>query len=841
MASLNTPADQQIGDPPSEAGFWQKLGAAIVRFTPSEGWSTFLILLLALLVMVAGVERGKWIPDSPDLWLIATFGAIAGMGLSKVKMQAIALHLIGLILGLLFTTWRTLSLIKTGSPLDKIGSFFNRLGEWMGAVTSGGINTDFLIFAYVLAVITWLISYFAAWFTFRQRNPWPGVILVGLAVLTNLSYLPASYYIWGFLFFFTSMLFLARVNFLKQEEHWKKGHIESRRIDGMFALNDAFWFIFVLVVLSAVLPAQKWTLGTANDLWEKSREPWVSVEQKLGRAFASLPPRKPTPLHDFGGTLPLKGSIVLGEQIALRVESAQPGYWRGKSYDIYTRQGWLSSEQITKPLSEVSAAVIADKPKGTQYTQRILVEFDADVIFSAGTPIGSLPDTLAEVPAPIVYDFNLANAASGGLPSVVKTLAASVQSAQVDRPRLTDRDIRGLLPETLTLQRVRREGNRVAGLRVVSRDAAPDVIALRPAGDSQTSYEITSVFPFGSEDQLRSAGTFYPEWVVGRHLALPADFPQRVRQLSRDITKDAATPYDKAVAIENYLRGLEYTTEIEAPPFGADAVDHFLFTLKKGYSEYFASAMAVMLRSSGVPARVAIGYATGDYDEATQQYIVREKQAHGWVEVYFPGYGWMPFEPTPIYNPLKRVAAPEVSDTAGSATEPDPEFPLEDFMGAEDPSLATPLSLSEGFDWSKVYMPFLGMFSLMALSFMVFMLYLQRGLGGLPLVAQTYEKMCRLATYSGNKPERTNTPGEFSSRLSNALPEFKESITKITTSYTSTRYGKGVVTAADEIELKARWQPLQRRLFFMFLSAIRPRMPKLTLNKRRISRPWDSK
>ncbi len=840
MASLNAPAEQELPKP-SEAGLWSRLGAAFIRYTPSEGWSTFLILLLALLVMVAGVERGEWIPDSPDLWAVATLGALVGMGLAKVRVHAVVLHLVGIGIGLLFATWRTLSLIQTGSITDKLSGFFHRLDTWLSAVISGGINTDFIIFAYVLALITWLICYFTAWYTFRQRNPWPGVILVGLAVLTNLSYLPASYYIWGFLFFFTSMLFLARVNFLKQEEAWKKGHIESRRLDGMFALNDAFWFILVLVLLSATLPAQRWTFGTANDLWEKSREPWVSVEQKLGRAFASIPPKKPTPLHDFGGTLPLKGSIVLGEQIALRVESAQPGYWRGKSYDIYTKQGWVSSEQITRPLSEVSASVIADKPKGTQYTQRILVEFDADVIFSAGTPVGSIPDTLAEMPAPITYDFNLAGAAASTLPANVKILAASVQSGQVEKPRMTDRDIRDLLPESLTLQRVRREGNRITGLRVTSREVAPDVIALRPAGDAQTSYEITSVFPFGSEDQLRSAGTFYPEWVSGRHLALPSDLPQRIRQLSRDVTKDAITPYDKAVAIENHLRTLEYATEIEAPPFGADAVDHFLFTLKKGYSEYFASAMAVMLRSSGVPARVAIGYATGDYDEATQQYIVREKQAHGWVEVYFPAYGWMPFEPTPIYNPITRVAAPEDSGAAGAGSEPDPEFPLEDFAGGEDPSLTDPLSLSEGFDWSKVYIPFLGIFSLMALSFMVFVIYLQRGLGGLPVVSQTYEKMCRLATYGGNKPERTNTPAEFSSRLSTVLPEFRESIMKITTSYTGARYGKGVITAADEIELKARWQPLKRRLFFMFLSAIRPRMPKFTFNKRRITRPWNKK
>lgn len=839
MASVNIPAER----PPAERaqpGLINKLASALIRVTPSEGWSTFLILLLTLLVMVAGVERGEWVPDSPDLWAIAFLGAVVGLAFSKIRIHAVFLHVLGLGLGLVFATWRTLPLIETGSFSEKLSVFIDRMDEWMGAVKSGGINTDFIIFAYVLAIVTWLISYFTAWYTFRQRNPWPGVILVGLAVLTNLSYLPSSYYIWGFLFFFTSMLFLARVNFLKQEETWEKGHVESRPLLGLFAMNDAFWFIFLLVVLAAVLPAQRWTLGTANDLWEKSREPWVNVEQKLGRAFASLPPRKSAPLHDFGSVLPLKGSIVLGEQIALTVESAQPGYWRGKSYDIYTSQGWISSEHIIRPLSEVSTAVAADKPKGSQYTQKISVEFNTDIIFSAGTPMGSVPDTLAEMPAPSTYDFSLANAATTGLPPSVKALAAAVQAAQGNRSRVTDGDVRALMPESLTLQRVRRENNQITGLRVAAREIAPDVIALHPAGDPQATYEITSIFPFGSEDQLRAAGTLYPEWVTSRHIALPSSLPERVRQLSRDITKDAPTPYDKAMAIETYLRGIEYTTNIEAPPFGADAVDHFLFTLNKGYSEYFASAMTVMLRASGVPARVAIGYATGDFDEETQRYVVREKQAHGWVEAYFPGYGWMPFEPTPIYNPIARVAAPEDSGASGAGTEPDPEFPLEDFAGGEDPNLSTPLSLSQGFDWSKVYLPFLGVFLLAGTSFLVFVLYLQRGLGGLPLVSQTYEKMCRLATYSGNKPARNNTPAEFGSHLSSVLPEYSESISKITSSYTRFRYGKGVLSSADEIELKARWQVLQRTLFLMFISSIRPRVPKLAF-KKRTSGVWGKK
>ena len=83
------------------------------------------------------------------------------------------------------------------------------------------------------------------------------------------------------------------------------------------------------------------------------------------------------------------------------------------------------------------------------------------------------------------------------------------------------------------------------------------------------------------------------------------------------------------------------------PPYGSDGVDHFLFGLQEGYSEYFGSTMAVMLRTVGVPARLAVGYTTGDKVEGKEVYAVTDSHNHAWVEVYFPGFGWIPFEPTP--------------------------------------------------------------------------------------------------------------------------------------------------------------------------------------------------
>src|SRR5260370_36233488 len=102
------------------------------------------------------------------------------------------------------------------------------------------------------------------------------------------------------------------------------------------------------------------------------------------------------------------------------------------------------------------------------------------------------------------------------------------------------------------------------------------------------------------------------------------------------------TPYDKSKAIESWLRGnVAYNEAMPNPPGNVDLIDWSLFTVKQGYCTYYASAMVIMLRSLHIPARMAAGFAQGTYDPATQSFVVRERDAHTWVEVYFPGAGWV--------------------------------------------------------------------------------------------------------------------------------------------------------------------------------------------------------
>jgi hypothetical protein len=119
-----------------------------------------------------------------------------------------------------------------------------------------------------------------------------------------------------------------------------------------------------------------------------------------------------------------------------------------------------------------------------------------------------------------------------------------------------------------------------------------------------------------------------------------------VIQVAHELTKDQTTAYDKAKAIESYLRSYPYDLEVHAPPEDQDVADYFLFDLKKGYCDYYATAMVVLARASGLPARFVSGYASGSYDAENAEYIIRELHAHSWPEIYFPEIGWIEFEPT---------------------------------------------------------------------------------------------------------------------------------------------------------------------------------------------------
>lgn len=172
--------------------------------------------------------------------------------------------------------------------------------------------------------------------------------------------------------------------------------------------------------------------------------------------------------------------------------------------------------------------------------------------------------------------------------------------------------------------------------------------------DTALRYEVRSEALKPTADQLRAASTDAPRFVRSLYLQLPDKLDPRIAELAREITEDRESDYDKVRAIERHL--LRYTYSTEGGHDRANPLSDFLFNKKSGHCEYFSTAMVILARTLGIPARPANGFYGGAYNSFGEYYAVRQADAHSWVEIWFDGFGWMTFDPTP---PAMVIVPPE--------------------------------------------------------------------------------------------------------------------------------------------------------------------------------------
>jgi transglutaminase-like putative cysteine protease len=282
-------------------------------------------------------------------------------------------------------------------------------------------------------------------------------------------------------------------------------------------------------------------------------------------------------------------------------EPAPRYYWRSLTYNEYTGQGWLTDATELTGYPSGSLAVYRDpfEPLGVNVQPAQAISPGRRKIRAEVRAISELGDLLY---------------AAGDLVTVDREFQVAWRS-----------------PED------------AFGATVLKADRVSEMARSESA---PTVYRTDSLVADVGEVQLRAAGSDYPTWVQDRYLALPNQVPERVLQLALDLTATEPTPFDRARAIEAYLRTYPYNLDLPPPKFDRDVVDYFLFELRQGYCDYYATSMVVLARAAGLPARLAVGYHTGTYDEVNRRYVVVEADAHAWVEIYFPGYGWIDFEPT---------------------------------------------------------------------------------------------------------------------------------------------------------------------------------------------------
>lgn len=340
-----------------------------------------------------------------------------------------------------------------------------------------------------------------------------------------------------------------------------------------------------------------------------------------------------------------------------------------------------------------------------------------------------------------------------------------------------------------------------------------------------TTVSTTGRVSTATGDELgRVRGQQYPAW-ADRYRALPDGSipgtirtPQRVRDLARQLAAGQNNPYEVAAATERYLRtAYTYATVVSDPPANTDVTDYFLFTSKQGYCEYYATAMTVLLRANGIPARVVNGYLPGAR-QADGRFLSRESQAHAWVEVYFPGYGWVSFDPTPRPDvpPLQRPGRTMPAPTPTPTPAPAPEA-----AGAVAPT-PTPLPATTPNDPTRPngdegrfrvnpwwFLAPLLAFGLLGMIAGVFAWLWFAPLRGLSVAAQWYFRLQRSAGWLGLRRPQAATPYEIADAVAERLPAAKGAATVIAHRYAEEQYAGRPVTPPDEHWLRHAWDALR--------------------------------
>jgi transglutaminase-like putative cysteine protease len=313
----------------------------------------------------------------------------------------------------------------------------------------------------------------------------------------------------------------------------------------------------------------------------------------------------------------------------------------------------------------------------------------------------------------------------------------------------------------------------------------------------------------------------YADYAYSAFLDVPETVPERVGNLARELTQGFSADFDKAKAIETYLVTYPYTLTPDTPPRDVDFVDYFLFEGKEGYCTYYASAMAILCRSIGLPARYMEGFILPNQSSGVGVYSVTNLQAHSWVEVYFEGFGWAPFEPTAPYSfGFNAVDTPIPSTlfTPEFAQNPYYSEYIEDMMGEDATYFRVPevapvqSSTQEGPDKRSVIIVFFAAAAFLAAAFGAMVL---RGrvliaahesrLKRLPpnrQAAEIFKGIMRMATYCDYPIGRDETPYVYAQRVGkrfsfNSDMIFLKDLADI---YYRARFAQGEIRSA-ELEL----------------------------------------
>ena len=824
---------------------------ALVQRVELRDWVTLGLLAWMLGAMAWSVQLSNW-GDLPSILPTAFLGLVAGFLITRSKLAWWIKALAPFVIGFVVILWQGSIPVGEGDPFSRAIDAWGRMFIWVGDARDGGINRDTVPFALMFMTATWICGYLTSWITFKWRNPWAPTILLGLGMLTNLSYRQGQFEYIFFIFMLGGIVLFAHLTTLTRMARWEADGTSYPGIIRWTGARNAF-IVGVVALLISALPLVEPRNASLQTTWDLFKAPFELVRDPASRLLAGVRGKGQGVLDAPGTALPFQGPINLTDDPVMWVNSKYPSLLPARTYDTYTPQGWLTGDHnvftaeanapLTTPPEELARERI---------DQTILPLFPTNAILGTGTLFSATRQSQLDILAPRRYAIPLDDP-NGELPFMPPDIDAMArqlltglhgQAGPTGDAQLTDQQVvnalQGLTPPDVVLTMLRDGGVGAPTHVIAERITPPEQTGVQLLDEvlEEESYSVVTFVSRATDAELAQTGNDYPNWVTDRYLLLPADIPDRVLDLSRKVVADAGavTPFEKVQAVKEFLQSQSYSRQVSGPEADEGGVDWFLFESQsepcpagadecdeseiKGYSQYFGSAATVMLRVVGVPTRMTVGWAEGHYISQARQFLILDNDRHGWTQVYYDNYGWVDVEVTPgREEPSKEFEVPELPE-GGTAFDEDELLEFGDEIFDElDETLLEDLGLMPNLPaggafaqqssqptWLYILLGIVGGAVVLAAAVWTWLHW------GLDPERRAYAKMVHLGRVVGMGKSPSQTASEYGRRLGFIVPPIRDAAVQIAGSYEQVRYSNQEPDPDAAKELDRAWRRVLRGL-----------------------------
>jgi transglutaminase-like putative cysteine protease len=720
---------------------------------PAEGWAAVGLVFLLCLTLAWSIADAGWVLGRHGLTdflpLAMAMGVGWGIASAKAGWPRWLAHLLGALFASLVLPIVVGGVIAPdggGSSADFQATAAAVAGAYLDLAVRGlAYTTQIGHFLLVLGIVCWATGQFAAYAVFHHRRPLSAVIVVGIGLVADMALTPRDQLAYLVLYSLAALFLLISFHAYDERVTWARRRIGDAVGLGGLYLRGGTVFVAVAVVAALALTAQASSAPLAS-VWQGREQVLVDLGREFKRFFPAGGSTRLVAV-DFGSSAPITGAWTTDATPVLDIAVPDRGtyYWRAVAYDRFDGRSWSwsNAQQTTIPAGSPILDGTADDP--ASLSSRRAVTFAVRELGFVDPRSAFSPDAIASV------DVGSTLTTAGADPS---TMFAAV--------------------------------------------TAP-----------VTSYHVTALVPIdGTADplkgltanKLRVAGSAYPAAIRSLYLPLdPATHGPATQQLLDEILarhpEAANSPYDLARSITTYLRGeggFRYDTNVTNVDCGVDGVVECFARTRVGYCEYYASAMTVLLRMKGVPARFVEGFLPGPRD-ATGHELIRKSNSHAWVEAWFPGYGWVTFDPTgggigqdrplPAGPVVTAAPSPLSSATSGDVREPPPVVR----PGGLDANL--PGGSASGRGSSQGPLIVLGLLLAIAMGALAFVAW-QRGPRTPAEPDAVYRGLVRLARRLGFAPRPSQTIFEYTGALGEILPGARPDLQNVADAKVEVAYGR---------------------------------------------------